>query len=241
MKKSDLVNIIENKVRKALNEIEYLVGGKGDNKTPEDIAKKYNLPIDYIEKQMQVGIEIEMEHTGNDMVLAKEIATDHLFENGHYYVKLVRAGLVDELKALQLFKNLRLNNYTGDGKIAKPKEEEKPEEKKKETKKESVDKLTKLIESTVRKILNESDRMQDKADAINDYAQYAKSKDISKLAEMYEIDREYGTGPFEPGTLLKDYAIILKKYNIYDKVMKGIRADANDLDPAGGHGLHSHI
>lgn len=186
--KDELNEINESSIgkKKRLNEVEYLVGGKGDNKTPEEIAKKYNLPLDYIEKQMQVGIEIELEHTGNDMVLAKEIATDHLFEHGHYYVKLVRAGLVDELKALQLFKNLRLNNYSGDGKAAKPKEEKKPEEKKKETKKESVDKLTKLVESIVRKQLKES----------RDYASSCINKEYLKRVGITDEDIEHISGMY---------------------------------------------
>lgn len=50
-------------------------GGLGDNK-PD---------LDFDPKQLEKGIEIEMEHTDNKD-LAKEIAKDHLSEVGNYYL-----------------------------------------------------------------------------------------------------------------------------------------------------------
>lgn len=69
-----------------LNEDE-IEGGKADDLTPKDIAKKFNLPLSHIEKQIKMGIKVELEHT-NDRILAKEIATDHLAEMPDYYTRL---------------------------------------------------------------------------------------------------------------------------------------------------------
>ena len=56
-------------------------------KSPEQIAKKHNVPVDYIMKQLESGMKVEREHTKND-VAAREIALDHLGETPHYYKKL---------------------------------------------------------------------------------------------------------------------------------------------------------
>jgi hypothetical protein len=43
-------------------------------------------------EELDKGEEVEQEHTG-DKSLAKEIAKDHLKEDGKYYTKLDKAGL----------------------------------------------------------------------------------------------------------------------------------------------------
>jgi hypothetical protein len=47
-------------------------------------------------EQLQLGIEIELEHT-NDKDLAEKIALDHLYEDSQYYTKLqkMEKGLCD--------------------------------------------------------------------------------------------------------------------------------------------------
>jgi len=62
-------------------------GGKADNMTLEDIAKKHNVDIKFLRKQVVKGIKVEMEHT-NDPKKAKEIVYDHLFESACYYEEL---------------------------------------------------------------------------------------------------------------------------------------------------------
>lgn len=64
-----------------------LKGGKADNMSLEDIAKKHNVSIDFIKKQLKAGMKVEMEHT-NDPKKTEEIAMDHLFEDAQYYIKL---------------------------------------------------------------------------------------------------------------------------------------------------------
>lgn len=66
-----------------------LNGGKADNLTIEDIAKKHNVSVDKIKKQLQMGIMVEMEHT-NDPKQSIEIAMDHLTESSEYYTKLAK-------------------------------------------------------------------------------------------------------------------------------------------------------
>lgn len=64
-----------------------LVGGKADNLSLEDIAKKHNVSIDKINNQLKKGLKVEMEHT-NDKEKAKEIVMDHLTELPDYYDRL---------------------------------------------------------------------------------------------------------------------------------------------------------
>ncbi len=72
-------------------------GGKGDNLNPESVDQK----------QLIVGVLIEMEHTNNPMI-AMEIALDHLEENPKYYTIHIKSGLVDEPEALELAKKLAI-------------------------------------------------------------------------------------------------------------------------------------
>lgn len=64
-----------------------LTGGKADGMSEEDIAKKHDVSVDHIEDQMEMGVQVEMEHT-NDSLLSKEIAKDHLVESPDYYTHL---------------------------------------------------------------------------------------------------------------------------------------------------------
>jgi len=56
-------------------------------KSVEDIAKKHNIPIEDVEKELKMGIEIELEHT-SDRKIAEKIAKDHLWEFKKYYTEL---------------------------------------------------------------------------------------------------------------------------------------------------------
>ena len=64
-------------------------GGKADNMTVKDVAKKHKVPVGKIKGQIRKGIKIEREHT-NDTTLAKEISKDHLEEFPDYYTRLDR-------------------------------------------------------------------------------------------------------------------------------------------------------
>ena len=66
------------------SEEEDLVGGEGDDMSVKDIAKYHNEDPKKIKREIEVGTKIEMEHT-NSKKVAKEIATDHIYEMSDYY------------------------------------------------------------------------------------------------------------------------------------------------------------
>lgn len=86
----------------SLKEVNLLKGGKGDKSTPESLAKKHNVSIDTIKKEIKIGLPIEVEHT-NSKEKALEIIMDHLYEFHDYYsnpkygLKKSEKGLEKEL------------------------------------------------------------------------------------------------------------------------------------------------
>lgn len=68
-------------------EIDKIKGGLSDKLSVNDIAKKHKVPVDKIQHQLELGIDVELEHT-NDKKIAREIAMDHLFELPDYYSQL---------------------------------------------------------------------------------------------------------------------------------------------------------
>lgn len=62
-------------------------GGKADNMSIEDIARKHSMFVGTIKKELEMGMKVEKEHT-NDEAKAKEIVMDHLFEFPDYYTRL---------------------------------------------------------------------------------------------------------------------------------------------------------
>lgn len=72
-----------------------------DKKTPSvaTIAKKHNVSISSIKKQLKIGKKVETEHT-SDKKAADEIARDHLGEKPDYYKKLKKyvesRNIIDE-------------------------------------------------------------------------------------------------------------------------------------------------
>lgn len=64
-------------------------GGRADKLTSKDIADKHNVSVEEIEKQIAMGVKVEMEHV-DDKELAKEISLDHLEEMPDYYTRLAK-------------------------------------------------------------------------------------------------------------------------------------------------------
>jgi hypothetical protein len=58
----------------------------------EMLNEAYQSSKEIDSEQLQIGIEVEKEHT-DDEKLAEKIARDHLAEDPHYYTKLMKAGL----------------------------------------------------------------------------------------------------------------------------------------------------
>ena len=74
-----------------LEEIADLIsGGVADMASIEDIAKKHGVDVEKIKSQLELGMEVEKEHVGQDLAKAREIAKDHLFEIPDYYDRLKR-------------------------------------------------------------------------------------------------------------------------------------------------------
>ena len=84
-----------------------LKGGKADKLTVKDIAKKFNVPVSSIEKQLAMGKKVEHEHT-KDMNKAIEISMDHLTEFPDYYTRLEKM----EKEAEKHAKKLQVNEDT---------------------------------------------------------------------------------------------------------------------------------
>ena len=61
-------------------------------KSLEALAKKHDVTVDALKKQLEMGIKVEHEHT-EDEDKARRIALDHLDEKPDYYTKLKKAGL----------------------------------------------------------------------------------------------------------------------------------------------------
>ena len=70
-----------------ISEKNILKGGKADDLTINDLAKKFNVSVSYIKNQINKGINVELEHT-NSKEKANEIAMDHLSEFPDYYERL---------------------------------------------------------------------------------------------------------------------------------------------------------
>jgi hypothetical protein len=67
--------------------VEATLNGLAKEKTLEDLAKKHNVDIEKLKKELDMGLSVEKEHT-KDENTAKKIAMDHLFEDPEYYTKL---------------------------------------------------------------------------------------------------------------------------------------------------------
>lgn len=64
-----------------------LPGGLADKHDVKSIADYHGVSVEEIEKQVEMGIKVELEHT-DDPKLAREIALDHIAEMPDYYNKL---------------------------------------------------------------------------------------------------------------------------------------------------------
>lgn len=80
--KENLINVAPTAASPVVEDL--IPGGVSDGKSVEEIAKKHNVSVEDIQKEIELGIKTELEHTG-DHQKAKEIATDHIFEHPKYY------------------------------------------------------------------------------------------------------------------------------------------------------------
>jgi hypothetical protein len=87
------------------------------HKTPEEIAKKHRLNVSFIEKQLEMGVKIEHEHTKNKE-LATFIALQHLDEIPDYYTRLKKMESSAKKEHNSKFKDVNedLRKWFGTGK-----------------------------------------------------------------------------------------------------------------------------
>ena len=85
-KKYDIAKSNHRHFNKPMNE-DKIPGGKADGMDIEDIAKMHDMGVDEIYDEFTKGVQHEMEHT-SEMMVAIEIALDHLYEDPQYYTKL---------------------------------------------------------------------------------------------------------------------------------------------------------
>ena len=82
------------------------------HKSVEQIAKKHRLEVSFIQKQLEMGIPIEHEHT-KDKDLATDIALQHLDEIPDYYTRLKKME-ADAKKHHKKFKDVKEETKSGD-------------------------------------------------------------------------------------------------------------------------------
>jgi len=83
-------------------------GGKADKVTLKGLAKKHNISLEDIKKEVRLGIKIEKEHVGNDVKRAQEIAMDHVFGFKDFYTNK-RYGAITSEKGLKKSENKKVN------------------------------------------------------------------------------------------------------------------------------------
>jgi len=72
----------------------------------KSIAVKHGVGEDLIQKQLEMGMKVETEHT-DDLTVAKKIAMDHLNEDPHYYTKLAKMEGQGENEEGDLMKHMK--------------------------------------------------------------------------------------------------------------------------------------
>jgi hypothetical protein len=100
------------KVKDIKVENEELEGGIGDGMSIEDIAEKHGVSIKDIQNEIEVGIEVEMEHT-HDPMKAKEVTIDHLVEFPDYYTNKDHGLKSSEKELEKVHENTILENFFG--------------------------------------------------------------------------------------------------------------------------------
>jgi hypothetical protein len=98
-------------VRDIKVEAEELVGGNADGMSPQDLADKHGVDLRDIQKEIEIGVEVEMEHDHSPLK-AKEVAMDHIFEYPDYYSNEDH-GLVASEKGLEAVHETTILEFFG--------------------------------------------------------------------------------------------------------------------------------
>lgn len=73
----------------------------------EDLAAKHGVSLEQLQKQLEMGLKVETEHT-EDMDVAKKIALDHLNEDPEYYTKLAKMEGNEENAEKYVYDNIEV-------------------------------------------------------------------------------------------------------------------------------------
>jgi hypothetical protein len=89
VKTNEEVVYMKSKLFKGLKEMAFAKNGLVSNMTVEDVAEKHGIKVEEIERQLELGMKVELEHT-SDLDKARDIALDHLVEIPDYYDRLLK-------------------------------------------------------------------------------------------------------------------------------------------------------
>jgi hypothetical protein len=105
-KDGGIAESVYNQKNKRIDEV--LKGGKADSMDEMALAKKHNVSLETIQKQIEKGMAFEKEHTDN-VTVQREIAKDHVEEFVDYYDRLKEMEKEAEVRRTILTKNLSAN------------------------------------------------------------------------------------------------------------------------------------
>jgi len=105
-KNGGIAESVSNPKNKRIDEV--LKGGKADSMDEMALAKKHNVSLETIQKQIEKGMAFEKEHTDN-VTVQREIAKDHVEEFVDYYDRLKEMEKEAEVRRTILTKNLSAN------------------------------------------------------------------------------------------------------------------------------------
>lgn len=111
MNKTFKKELKKGKVKDIKVENEELIGGLADGMSVEDLAEKHGVEVRDIQRELEIGIEIELEHDHSPLK-AKEVAMDHIFEFPDYYSNKDH-GLVASEKGLETVHETTILEFFG--------------------------------------------------------------------------------------------------------------------------------
>jgi len=128
----------------------------------QSIAKKHGVSEEEIQKQLEMGLKVEQEHT-SDVQAATEIALDHLNEKPDYYTRLKTIGEANAaaIAAATAISKKKSGNYDKEGMRKTPyKNPDHPkaksnEERRKELRKEDIDGTTEQVSGSAQSTLTD--------------------------------------------------------------------------------------
>ncbi len=164
------------------------------------MAKKHGVTVDDINKELKIGVKIEMEHT-DDKKLAKEIAMDHVAEFPDFYSNKRYGAIASEKGLEKIHENDSNKNVKSDvEKILKTISTAKPEHK------ESLYKLVNNLKAKYSKTYADNEKFKTLLDNLN-----------NKIQSKFELEETTATaGGGSTGAFVGPLNGPIKKDNVYE-------------------------